>query len=120
MKKVLFVMIILLFGCAVIWANPVAGARGVVSYSEDVNVYFDSEANATRWLETQADFMSKRETTAAQRRIMETVMESMVPNFSMFVRMDSDFLVMISRSSSPGESYLMLFVRGVMTRLWQY
>jgi hypothetical protein len=120
MKKVFFVTVIFLFGHFIVWANPLAGVQGVVSYSEELTVYFDSEANAVRWLEAQTDFMSQGEVSAAQRRLMETVMTSIVPNFSDLVRMHSDFCVLVVRSTNPGESSLHLYVRGVLTRLWQY
>ena len=118
MKKILFV--VLIFGSAAVWANPMAGVRGVVSYSESLNVYFDSEASAIHWLETQTDFMSQRESTASIRRIMESTLEMLMPNFSDIARLESDFFVMVSRSAERGESSLMLFVRGSLTRLWQY
>jgi len=119
MKKVLFVILILLLSTA-IWANPPKGARGVVTYSETINVYFDSEANALQWIQTQADFMAHRETNEAQRRLMTMGMEIIMPDFALITRLESDFLVMVTRTSAPGESSLMFFSRGVMTRLWQY
>ena len=120
MKKMLLIVFILLLGSATVWANPMASVQGVVSYSESISVYFDSEANATRWVQTQTDFMSQRESNAAVRRIMEGAMETIMPDLSDMARMESDFFVMITRSQEKGESSLMLFVNGVLTRLWQY
>ncbi|MCL2721636.1 MAG: hypothetical protein FWD47_09905 [Treponema sp.] len=120
MKKCVFVMVIIIFGCIVTWANPVAGVPGVVSYEESLTVFFDSENNAIRWIETQMDFMAHREVPAAQRRIMGAVLENMIPILQDITMWDTDFCVIISRSTSPGESILMLYVRGTLTRLWNY
>ena len=120
MKKALLIMCILLLANTAVWASPVQGASGVISYSVNYTVYFNNEADAIRWLETQSDFMEHREANAAQRRLMTSVMESLVPNWSDLVRLESDFCVIVARSSNPGESMLILNVRGIITRLWQY
>jgi len=120
MKKLSFVILIALLGYAAVAANPVENAQGVVSFSENITVYFNNEANATHWLESQRDFMSHREWTAGERRVMSNMMESLIPGWSDMVRMHSDFTVMVVRSSTPGESSLSLYVRGVLTRFWQY
>jgi hypothetical protein len=120
MKKYLLVILILLLSCTALWANPLSSVPGVVSYSENLSVYFNNEANATSWMLTQTDFTSKQEANSATRRIMTTVLDSIMPNFSDIVRMGSDFFVMVVRSSEGGESLMALFVQGSMTRLWQY
>jgi len=120
MKKIFSVLVISLFGAAGTWAGPMDCVRGVVSFSVNYTVYFDSMANATRWLETQTDFTSRRESTAVERRLMAAVMESMIPNWSDLVRLHSDYAVMVVRSNTPGESSLSLYVRGELTRFWQF
>ena len=120
MKRILLVMLVVLLGHTMVVANPLEHEQGVVSYSVNYSVYFNNEANATRWLESQTDFMARREASAGERRVMAGLMESMFPNWSDLVRMHSDFLVMVVRSSTPGESSLSLYVRGVLTRFWNY
>ena len=120
MKKAILIMCILLLASSAVWASPVQGTPGVISYSVNYIVYFDNEADASRWLETQADFMEHREANAAHRRLMASVLESLAPNWSDLVRLESDYCVMVVRSSSSGESMLSFYVRGVLTRLWQY
>jgi len=121
MRKILLVMLaFVLLGHAAAEASSVADAPGMVTFSVNYTVYFDSEANAVRWLESQQDFVSRRESTEGERRVMANVMEGMFPNWSDMVRMHSDFLVMVVRSSTPGESSLSLYVRGVLTRFWNY
>ncbi|MCL2800473.1 MAG: hypothetical protein FWD28_01765 [Treponema sp.] len=120
MKKYLFIVVIMLFGFASIFANPLEKIQGIVSYSESTTVFFDSEANAMLWIETQDDFMSQREAPALQRRIFAAAMENLIPNMSMIVTLGSDFCVMITRVPNSGQSCLVLFVRGEITKLWQY
>ena len=120
MKKVILILAVTLLGYATVAANPIESAQGMVSFAVNYTVYFNSEANATRWLETQTDFMSHREYSAGERRVMMNIMESMFTGWSDLVRMHSDFAVMVVRSSTPGESSLSLYVRGELTRFWQY
>ena len=119
MKRVIMIMLVLVVGHAMVVASPMAHEQGVVSYSVNYSVYFDSEANAIRWLEAQNDFLAGRESSVGERRVMQNLMESMFPGWSYMVRMHSDFLVMVVRSSVPGESTLSLYIRGELTRLWQ-
>ena len=120
MKKYFLVILLAFLGYATIVANPVENAQGVVSFSENITVYFNNEANATRWLESQRDFMSHREATIGERRVISNMMEALIPGWSDLVRMHSDFTVMVVRSSTPGESTLSLYIQGVLTRFWQY
>lgn len=120
MKKILPVMLFLLLGSAAAWANPLGNARGVVSFSVNYTVYFDSVANAVLWLESQSDFTSRRESSAIERRAVAAMMEGMIPGWSDLVRLHSDYAVMVVRSNNPGESTLSLYVRGQLTRFWQF
>jgi len=120
MKKCFLVMFVLFMGYATVHANPVDDAQGVVSYSVNYTVFFDSEKNASNWLQQQTDFLLHNEVSAGQRRIMESVIANMVPSLADVVRLNSDFCVMVVRSSSPGQSSLQFYVRGTLTRLWQY
>jgi len=120
MKKLYFVVFCLLFVCSIALANPLKDVPGVLLYTEQTQIYFDNEENANRWVETQNDFISLQEATDAYRRIMESSLLNLAPEFSNIVRLRSDFFVMISRSSEQGGSSLMLFVRGELKRLWQY
>ena len=119
MKRALLVMLVILLGHTMAAASSVGLEPGVVSYSVNYTVYFDNEANAIRWLESQHDFVAQRESTAIERHIMATVMETMIPYWPELVRMHSDYAVMVVRSPVPGESSLSLYVRGELTRLWQ-
>ena len=120
MRNFSFVLLFVLFGYAAVAASPLGDEPGVVSYSVNYTVYFDNEANATRWLESQTDFMVRRESSAGERRVMAGAMEAMFPGWSDMVRLHSDFLVMVVRSSMPGESSLSLYIRGTLTRFWQF
>jgi|GEM_PF-2986015 len=120
MKKTLLVMAIALFGFTMAAANPLERVPGVVSYSVNYSVYFDNEADAIRWMESQRDFVERRESSIGERRMMATMMETMFPGWSYVVRLHSDFLVMVVRSPNVGESSLSLYVRGELTRLWQH
>jgi len=120
MRKILLVLIIALFGYSFAAANPLENVQGMVSFSVNYTVYFDNQANAIRWLESQTDFMAHREATAAERRVIASLMESLIPNWADLVRLHSDFAVMVVRSPNLGESTLSLYVRGVLTRFWQY
>jgi len=120
MKKALLVMVIAVFGYTMAAATPLERVPGVVSYSVNYSVYFDNEDDAVRWLKTQTDFVERRESSAGQRRMMASMMETMFPGWTYMVRLHSDFLVMVVRSPNTGESSLSLYVRGELTRLWQY
>ena len=120
MKRIFLVMLIVLWGHAMVVANPLAREPGVVSYSINYSVYFNNEANAIRWMEAQRDFTSGRESSPIERRAMATMMETMFPGWSQMVRIHSDFLVMVVRSPVPGESTLSLYVRGSLARFWQF
>ena len=120
MKKLLLVVFVLILGYSTIYANPLGDVRGLVSYSETLSLYFDNEQNAIRWIEAQTDFMSQRELAEGERRLTETMVTNMIPDFQSFVRLHSDFLVMIERSEIAGESMLMFFVRGRLMRAWLF
>jgi hypothetical protein len=120
MKKYLLVILVLLLGQATAMAVPLGQEPGVVSFSTNYTVYFDNEANAVRWLETQGDFLSGREASAGERRVVANMMEAMMPGWSDLVRMHSDYAIIVVRSSIPGESSLSLYVRGALMRFWQY
>ena len=120
MRKIMLValvMSVVLLGAAA-EASPIEGAQGVVSFMVNYTVFFDSEANATRWLENQRDFTSGREASEGERRVMANLMANMIAGWSDMVRLHSDFAVMIVRSPTPNESSLSLYVRGVLTRFW--
>ena len=119
MKRTLLVMLVVLAVHGMLGAAPVTHEPGVVSYSVNYSVYFDNEADAMRWLESHRDFTDGRESSVGERRIMATMMQSMIPGWSYIVRMHSDYLVMVVRSPNAGESSLSFYVRGELTRLWQ-
>jgi len=120
MRKALLLMAIALLGHTMAAANPLEHVPGVVSYSVNYSVYFDNEADAVHWLKAQTDFVERRESSAGERRLMATMMETMFPGWSYVVRLHSDFLVMVVRSPNTGESSLSLYIRGELTRLWQH
>ena len=120
MKRLFFAMFFLFLGYMAAVANPMDNVRGLVSYSETQTLYFDSEQNALRWIETQTDFMNHRELPEGQRRLVETMVTNMIPNFQDLVRLHSDFSVMIERSATAGESTLQFYIQGRLVRLWTY
>jgi len=120
MAKILMAALVVLLGSAALGAASVEDAQGMVSFSVNYTVYFDSEANAVRWLESQSDFMARREASAGERRVMENLMQMMVPGWADMVRMHSDYVVMVVRSSTPGESTLSFYVHGGLLRFWQF
>ena len=120
MKKLFFVIFCLLFVYSFVFANPLQNIQGVILYTEQTQIYFDNEENAMLWIETQTDFVSLQEANEAYRHIMESQLLNLAPEFSNIVRLGSDFFVMISRSSLPGGSSLILFVSGELKRLWHY
>ncbi|MDR0464598.1 MAG: hypothetical protein LBG94_05715 [Treponema sp.] len=120
MRKIFFAVFITLFASAALFAGPMDEIQGLVSYSESVTVFFNSEANALRWIEKQNDFMLVKETTASYRRLFAAAMENLIPNFSLIMTTHSDFCVMVSRLPEQDGSTLILVVRGEITRLWQY
>ena len=120
MKKIFLSITILFIISAALFAGPLDGIQGAVSYSESITIFFNSEANALRWIQTQSDFMSHSEANTSQRRIFASAMESLIPNFSVIMTFNSDYCVMSSRVPDSGGSTLILVVKGEITRLWQY
>ena len=120
MKKAFLVIFVMLIGYTTLYANPTDNIQGLVSFSETQTLYFDTEQNAIKWIESQADFMANRELADGQRRLVESMISGMIPNFQDLVRLFSDYCIMVERSPIIGESLLQFYVQGRLTRLWTY
>jgi len=120
MKKIVLSLLVVSILAVTAGANPIHDVPGLISYSETQSLYFDSEENALRWIQTQGDFYGSQEMPEGQRRLVESMVINMIPSLPDLVRLHSDFCIMIERSPTVGASTLQLYVRGSLTRLWIY